>query len=67
MLNFLLNQSSVFVIGEVLLALCLSMFAFAWLGAVRERYAIRVPVAMTRRRSKLSTANVQARAIQPAE
>jgi hypothetical protein len=67
MLNFLLNQSSVFVIGEVLLALCLSMFAFAWLGAVRERYAIRVPVAMARRRSKLSTANVQARAIQPAE
>jgi hypothetical protein len=67
MLNYLLNQSSVFIIGEALLALCLTMFAFAWLGAVRERYAIRVPVAMTRRGSNLSAANVQPRSIQRAE
>lgn len=51
MLNLLLNHSPVFVIGELILALSLGMFGVALVGAVRERYAIRVPAARISDRS----------------
>ena len=47
MLNLVLDHSPVFVIGELLLALSLGMFAIAFANTVRERYAIQVPVAKT--------------------
>jgi hypothetical protein len=45
MLNLVLDHSPAFVIGELLLALSLGMFAIAFANTVRERYAIQVPVA----------------------
>ncbi len=51
MLNLLLNHSPTFVIGELVLALSLGMFGVALVGAVREKYAIRIPVARIRNRS----------------
>ena len=43
MLNFVLDHSPAFVIGELLLALSLGMFAIAFANSLRERYAIQVP------------------------
>jgi hypothetical protein len=51
MLNLVLDHSPAFVIGELLLALSLGMFAVAFANTVRDRYAIRVPVAKTQRPS----------------
>jgi hypothetical protein len=51
MLNILLNHSPAFVIGELILALSLAMFGVALVGAVREKYAIRVPAERMRDRS----------------
>ena len=51
MLNLMLDHSPAFVIGELLLALSLGMFAIAFANTVRERYAVRVPVAKTQRPS----------------
>ena len=45
MLNVLLNHSPPFVIGELMLALSLALFGVALIGAVRDRYSARVPVA----------------------
>ena len=45
MLNLLLNHSPAFVIGELMLALSLGLFGVALVGAVRDRYSVRVPVA----------------------
>ena len=45
MLNLLLNYSPAFVIGELMLALSLGLFGVALVGAVRDRYSVRVPVA----------------------
>ena len=39
MLNTLLDHSPAFVIGELILALCLATFVLALLGTVRERYS----------------------------
>ena len=47
MLNLVLDHSPAFMIGELLLALSLGMFAIAFANTIRERYAIRVPVAKT--------------------
>jgi hypothetical protein len=47
MLNLVLDNSPAFMIGELLLALSLGMFAIAFANTVRERYAIQVPVAKT--------------------
>jgi hypothetical protein len=47
MLNLVLDHSPAFVIGELLLALSLGMFAIAFANLLRERYAIQVPVAKT--------------------
>jgi hypothetical protein len=46
-----LNHSPPFVIGELMLALSLGLFGVALVGAVRDRYAIRVPAARMRDRS----------------
>jgi hypothetical protein len=54
MLNLMLDHSPAFVIGELLLALSLGMFAIAFANTVRERYAVRVPVAKTQRPSARS-------------
>jgi hypothetical protein len=43
MLTLLLNHSPAFVIGELMLALSLGMFALALVGTVREKYSVRVP------------------------
>ena len=51
MLNLLLNYSPAFVIGELMLALSLGLFGVALVGAVRDRYSVRVPVARIRDRS----------------
>jgi hypothetical protein len=48
MLNLVLDHSPAFVIGELLLALSLGMFAIAFANSLRERYAIQVPVAKTK-------------------
>ena len=48
MLNLVLDHSLAFVIGELLLALSLGMFAIAFANTVRERHAIQVPVAKTK-------------------
>ena len=45
MLAALLNHSPAFLTGELFLGLCLGMFGFAWVGATRERYSVRVPAA----------------------
>jgi hypothetical protein len=51
MLNILLNHSPAFVIAEIILAVSLAMFAVALVGAVREKYAIRVPAESRKRQS----------------
>jgi hypothetical protein len=51
MFDLLLNHSPPFVIGELMLALSLGLFGVALVGAVRDRYAIRVPAARIRDRS----------------
>ena len=51
MLNFLLNHSPPFVIGELMLAFSLALFGAALVRAVRDKYAARVPLARTRGRS----------------
>jgi hypothetical protein len=53
MLNTLLDHSPAFVIGELMLALCLATFVLALMGAVRERYSIRITVARIRGRAPL--------------
>jgi hypothetical protein len=50
-LNLLLNHGPAFVIGELLLALSLGTFAVALVGALRDKYSVRVPVARTKERS----------------
>jgi hypothetical protein len=50
MLNLLLNHSPPFILGEFALAVSLGMFGAALVGAVRERYVIRVPAARARGR-----------------
>lgn len=50
MFNILFDHSPTFVIGELILALSLGMFAFALVGAVRERYTMSVPEARVRGR-----------------
>jgi hypothetical protein len=45
MLDLLLNHSPAFLGGELMLGLSLVLFGVAWAGAVRERYATRVPIA----------------------
>ncbi len=57
MLNLVLDHSPAFVIGELLLALSLGMFAIAFANTVRERYAIQVPVAKTQSPSTRSQAD----------
>jgi hypothetical protein len=47
MLSLVLDHSPVFVIGELLLAVSLGMFAIVFANRVRARYAIRVPLAKT--------------------
>lgn len=54
MLNLVLDHSPAFVIGELLFALSLGMFAIAFANTVRERYAIRVPAVKTQRPSTRS-------------
>ena len=48
MLNVLLNHSPPFLVGELMLALALALFGVALIGAVRDRYSVRVPVARIR-------------------
>lgn len=48
MLNVLLNHSPPFLVGELMLALSLALFGVALIGAVRDRYSVRVPVARIR-------------------
>ena len=60
MLNLVLDHSPVFVIGELLLALSLGMFAIAFANTVRERYAIQVPVAKTQSPSTRSQTDLPA-------
>ena len=62
MLDFLLNHSPAFIGGELLLGLSLALFGVAFANTVRERYAIRVPVAKMR-----GLSDVQSRPVQPAE
>jgi hypothetical protein len=50
MLDLLLNHSAVFLAGELMLGVSLTMFGVALAEAVRDRYAIRIPV-KTRDRS----------------
>lgn len=50
MLDLLLNHSSTFLAGELMLGLSLAMFGVALADVVRDKYAIRVP-AKTRDRS----------------
>jgi hypothetical protein len=50
MLDLLLNHSPAFVGGELLLALSLGMFGFALIGAARDRYSVRIPLARMRNR-----------------
>ena len=57
MLNLVLDHSPAFVIGELLLALSLGMFAIAFANTIRERYAIQVPVAKTQSPSTRSQAD----------
>ena len=57
MLNLVLDHSLAFVIGELLLALSLGMFAIAFANTVRERHAIQVPVAKTKAPSTRSQAD----------
>ena len=54
MLNLVLDHSPAFVLGELLLALSLAMFAIAFANTIRERYAIQVPVAKTQNPSTRS-------------
>jgi hypothetical protein len=51
MLNLLLDHTPAFVAGELILALCLGTLGFSLLGAVRERYAVRVRAPAMRDRS----------------
>ena len=51
MLDLLLNHSAAFLAGELMLGLSLGMFGVALAEAVRDKYAVRVPVAKTRDRS----------------
>ena len=51
MLNILLNHNPAFLIGELVLALSLAMFALALVVALRERYSVRAPATKTRLRS----------------
>ena len=44
MLNLLLDHSPAFVVGELMLALCLGTFSVALVGAVRDNYLERSPV-----------------------
>ena len=57
MLNLVLDHSPAFMIGELLLALSLGMFAIAFANTVREKYAIQVPVAKTQSPSTRSQAD----------
>jgi hypothetical protein len=50
MLDLLLNHSPAFVGGELLLALSLGMFGFALIGAARDKYSVRIPLARMRNR-----------------
>jgi hypothetical protein len=50
MLDLLFNHSPAFVGGELLLALSLGMFGFALIGAARDRYSVRIPLARMRNR-----------------
>ena len=50
MVDLLLNHSPVFVSGELLLALSLGIFGFALIGAARDRYSVRIPLASMRNR-----------------
>ena len=65
MLNLVLDHSSAFVIGELLLALSLGMFAIAFANTVRERYAIQVPVAKTQSPATRSQADFPRRGTWP--
>ena len=51
MLGLLLNHSPAFVGGELLLALSLGIDeTFALIGAARDRYSVRIPLATMRNR-----------------
>jgi hypothetical protein len=50
MLNFLLDHSPALVIAELLFALAIVTFATALVGAVREKYSVRVPLERIRDR-----------------
>ena len=65
MLNVVLDHSLAFVIGELLLALSLGMFAIAFANSIRERYAIQVPVAKTQSPSTRSQADFPRRGTWP--
>jgi hypothetical protein len=65
MLNLVLDHSPAFVIGELLLALSLGMFAIAFANTVREKYAIQVPVAKTQGPSTRSQADFPRRGTWP--
>ena len=65
MLNLVLDHSPAFVIGELLLALSLGMFAIAFANTVRERYAIQVPMAKTQSPSTRSQADFPRRGTWP--
>jgi hypothetical protein len=51
MLNLLLDHNPAFVVGELILALCLGTFVLALMGSVRERYSVVVKMARVRGRS----------------
>jgi hypothetical protein len=65
MLNLVLDHSPAFVIGELLLALSLGMFAIAFANTVRERYAIQVPVAKTQSASTRSQTDLPRQGTRP--
>jgi hypothetical protein len=65
MLNLVLDHSPAFVIGELLLALSLGMFAIAFANTARERYAIQVPAAKTQSPSARSQADFLRRGTWP--
>jgi len=55
MLDLLFDHTAAFLAGELILAASLATFAFALVGAVRERYSERYPIRVraSARRSRL--------------
>jgi ABC-type transport system involved in cytochrome c biogenesis permease component len=51
MLKILLDHSPAFVVGELILALCLGTFVLALMGTMRERYSIKITLPRIRGQS----------------